>query len=110
MLFQPIAKQQVMIYSELGPTVTGKNNNIFVSGGDNRIEYAELDHRRARHVPPSDSATKVTTTCLTTPDHEAGNFGMLLDVYTSHDSSRLNPLWMHGVLHIYSLVSVLIVL
>ena len=67
-----------MIYSELGPTVTGKNNDIFVSGGDDRIEYAELDHRHAGHVP----ASKVATTCLTTPDHEAGNFGMLLDVCT----------------------------
>ena len=71
-----------MIYSELGPTVTGKNNDIFVSGGDDRIEYAELDHRRAGHVPASDSTTKVATTYLTTPDHEAGNFGMLLDVCT----------------------------
>ena len=82
MLFQPIAKQQVMIYSELGPTVTGKYNNTFVSGGDDRIEYAELDHRRAGHVPASDSAMKIATTCLTTPDHEAGNFGMSLAVRT----------------------------
>ena len=67
-----------MIYSELGPTVTGKNSNIFVRGGDDRIEYAELDHKHAGHAPASDNTAKVATTCLTTPDHEASNFGMLL--------------------------------
>ena len=74
MLFQPIASQQ-MVYSELGPTVTGKKISNFVLGIDDRIEYAELDHRpHGQAVLSSDTAT----TCLAAP--EAGNFGMLPSV------------------------------
>lgn len=63
-----------MIYSELGPTATAGKSNIFVPGGDDRIEYAELDHRRG-HVAASDSA-KIATSSLTIPDREPGTFGI----------------------------------
>ena len=73
-----------MIYSELGPTATGKSN-IFVPGGDNRIEYAELDHRRG-HVAASDSV-RIATSSLTTPDHEPGTFGIANDYINSYGCS-----------------------
>ena len=74
MLFQPIANQQ-MVYSKLGPTVTGRKTSNFVLGIDDRIEYAELDHRPHGHaVLSSDTAT----TCLAEP--ETDNFGMLSSV------------------------------
>ena len=52
-----------MIYSELGPTATAGKSNIFVPGGDDRIEYAELDHHRRGHVAASDSV-KIATSSL----------------------------------------------
>ena len=64
-----------MIYSELGPTATAGKSNIFVPGGDDRIEYAELDHHQRSHVAPSDSA-KIATSSLTIPDREPGTFGI----------------------------------
>lgn len=74
-----------MIYSELGPTATaGKSNFKFVPGGDDRIEYAELDHRRG-HVAASDSA-KIATSSLTIPDCEPGTFGIAND-YNSYGCS-----------------------
>ena len=79
---QPIANQQ-LIYSELGPTVSGKNNNVmsnFVLGTDNRIEYAELDHRHGQAAASADTA-KTTTTCLAISDHEVGTFGKLLQYH-----------------------------
>ena len=72
-----------MIYSELGPTATGKSNT-FVPGGDDRIEYAELDHRRG-HVAASDSA-RIATSSLTIPDREPGTFGIVND-YNSYGCS-----------------------
>ena len=81
-LFQPIGNQQ-MIYSELGPTVSGKNNSVtsnFVLGTDDRIEYAELDHRHG-HAPASADTAKTTTTSLAISDCEAGIFGKLLQYH-----------------------------
>ena len=82
MLFQPIRNQQ-MIYSELGPTVSGKNNSVtsnFVIGTDNRVEYAELDHRHG-HAPASADTANTTTTSLAVTDHDAGIFGKLLQYH-----------------------------
>ena len=73
-----------MIYSELGPTATAGKSNIFVPGGDNRIEYAELDHRRG-HVAASDSV-RIATLSLTIPDREPGTFGITND-YNSYGCS-----------------------
>ena len=76
---QPAVANQQMIYSELGPTVSGKNiMSNFVLGTDDRIEYAELDHRQGQ-AAESDTA-KTTTTCLAISDHEAGIFGELFTI------------------------------
>ena len=66
-----------MVYSELGPTITGKKTSNFVLGSDDRIEYAELDHRLHGHAPPSLDTVGTVTTCLTTPPKAGQNFGML---------------------------------
>ena len=79
-LFQPIGNQQ-MTYSEPGPTVSGKNNSVtsnFVLGTDDRIEYAELDHRHS-HAPASADTAK--TTSLAISDNGAGIFGKLLQYH-----------------------------